>query len=358
MTQPFHDVARAHSSGLVWCGMRLHLRWPFLLLLAFCAAGCGRQEAPKPPATAAPAALRKVVLQTDWFPQAEHGGFYQALAKGFYAQAGLDVEIWPGGPGSGIKLKVAKGDADFGMNRSDDLLLAASRGLPLVMVAATMQHDPMALMVHEDSPVRTLKDLHGRVVIGNVGLAYMPLLERKYGIQFEKRQNTYGLGEFLANPELIQQCIVTNEPFFAREHGRKVRTLPLASSGYDCYHAIFCRRELIRTSPEVVRAFVQASILGWRDYLERDPSPADNLILKRNPQMSPALLQFSRSEMILRSLVTGDRAKDEDIGQLSLVRLADEMEMLLQLKIMETPVAISQVATKEFLPPPPALMNH
>ncbi len=336
--------------------MRLCFRLSVGLLLAVGVVGCGRQDAAKSVTPTTKPALRKVILQSDWFPQAEHGGFYQALAKGFYAQAGLDVEIWPGGPGSGIKFKVAKGDADFGMNRSDDLLLAASRGLPLVMVAATMQHDPMALMVHADSPVKTLKDLEGRVVIGNVGLAYMPLLERKFGIQFEKRQNTFGLGEFLANPEIIQQCIVTNEPFFAREHGRKVRTLPLSGSGYDCYHAIFCRRELIRTSPEVVRAFVQASIAGWRDYLERDPSPADTMILKRNAQMTPALLEFSRSEMILRSLVTGDRAKDEDIGQLSIVRLAAEMEMLLQLKIMETPVALSSVVTKEFLPPLPALL--
>src|SRR5687767_411525 len=91
--------------------------------------GCTRNESTnavsdKPGTTRAP---RKVVLQSDWFPQAEHGGYYQALAKGMYAEAGLDVEIWPGGPGAGIKLKVARGDADFGMQRSDDLILAVSR---------------------------------------------------------------------------------------------------------------------------------------------------------------------------------------------------------------------------------------
>ena len=321
-----------------------------IALMMACAVACARKD-PAPGATpAAKPALRKVVLQTDWFPQAEHGGFYQALAKGFYAEAGLDVDIWPGGPGAGIKLKVVKGDADFGMSRSDDLMLAASRDMPLVMVAATMQHDPMALMVHADSPVKTFKDLQGRVVIGNVGMAYMPFLERKYGITFDKRQNTYGLGEFLANPEVIQQCVVTNEPFFAEQHGRKVRTLPLAASGYDCYHTIFCRRELIRESPEVVRAFVRASIRGWRDYVENDPSPADALILKRNTQMPPELLRFSRSELIIRHLVTGDRVKGEDIGKLSFVRLSEQMDVLLNLKIMEVPVALAQVATKDFLP--------
>ena len=326
--------------------------FPFfvLALLIACATACGRKDPAPAAAASAKPALRKVVLQTDWFPQAEHGGFYQALARGFYAEAGLDVDIWPGGPGAGIKLKVVKGEADFGMSRSDDLMLAASRDMPLVMVAATMQHDPMALMVHAESPVKTFKDLQGRVVIGNVGMAYMPFLERKYGITFEKRQNTYGLGEFLANPEVIQQCVVTSEPFFAEQHGRKVRTLPLAASGYDCYHTIFCRRELIRTSPDVVRAFVRASVRGWRDYVENDPSPADALILKRNSQMTPELLRFSRSELIIRHLVTGDRVKGEDIGRLSLVRLSEQMDTLLNLKIMEVPVALAHVATKEFLP--------
>lgn len=330
-------------------GMCLVLRSIVWLAALACAAGCGRKEAPVAAAPAKPA-LRKVVLQTDWFPQAEHGGFYQALTKGFYAQAGIEVEILSGGPGAGIKLKVSKGEADFGMLKSDDLLIAASRGLPVMMVMATMQHDPQALMVHADSPVKSFKDLNGREVIGNVGMTWFPYLEKKYDIKIEKRQNTYGLGEFLANPDVIQQCLVTNEPFFAQQHGKKVRTLPLAESGYDCYPAVFCRRELTRTEPEVVRAFVQASIRGWRDYLDGDPAPADKIILKRNPQMTPELLQFSRREMINRRLVHGERAKGEDIGQLSLQRLREQVEVLRNLRIMEEPVAIPAVASTEFLP--------
>ena len=332
--------------------MCLFARIAVVGLLATLVAACGRKGTQSSAAASAvPPGPRKVVLQTDWFPQAEHGGFYQALAKGFYAQVGLDVDLWPGGPGAGIKLKVARGDADFGMLRSDDVILAASNGMALVIVAASMQHDPQALLLHADSPVKTFKDLDGRAVVGNVGMAWMPYLEKKYGITIEKRQNTYGLGEFLANPDTIQQCLVTNEPFFAQQHGRKVRTLSLSAAGYDCYHAIFTRRDLIRTAPEVVRAFVHASIRGWRDYLDGDPAPADALILKRNPQMTPELLRFSRSEMIIRSLVQGDRAKGEDVGQLALARLSDQMETLLSLKIMDVPIAINSVATKEFLPP-------
>jgi NitT/TauT family transport system substrate-binding protein len=314
------------------------------------AAGCARRAEVAEAKPAGPK-LRKVSLQTDWFPQAEHGGFYQALAKGFYREAGLDVTLLPGGPGAGIALKVAKGDADFGMNRSDNILRGATQGLPLVMVMATMQHDAQALMLREENPVKSLRDLEGKTIMANVGMAWIPYVQKKYGITFNLTPNSYGIGGFLADPNVIQQCFLTNEPFLAQQRGIRVRTLALAESGYDCYQVIFCRRELIRDAPEVVRAFVGASIRGWRDYLEGDPAPADKLILQRNPQMTPELLKFSRSEMILRSLVLGDPQKNEDIGQLSLARLAAELQVLLDLKVLDTPVAISSVATREFLPP-------
>lgn len=331
--------------------MRRFARYTVSLLVFAGLAGCARQE--KPAAPAGGPALRRVVLQTDWFPQAEHGGYYQALARGYYRDAGLDVELWPGGPGAGIKLKVARGDADFGLLRSDDLILSVSRDMPLVMVAATMQHDPQALMVHDASPVRTFRDLDGRAVIGNVGMAFYPYLESKYGIRLVRRQNTYGLGEFFANPETIQQCLVTNEPFFAAKAGHKVRTLPLTAAGYDCYQALFTRREVIRQSPEMVRAFVHASIRGWRDYLEQDPAPADDLILRRNPDMTRELLAFSRQALLKDRYVQGDPAKGEEIGQLSPARIAAQMETLLQLKILDRRIEVADAVTTEFLPARP-----
>lgn len=312
------------------------------------ACGCARKE---PAATAPRPALRKVVFQTDWFPQAEHGGYYQALAKGFYAEAGLDVEILPGGPNSSISLKVAKGDADFGMNRSDNVIAFASRGLPLVMVAATFQHDPQALMVRESSPVKSLADLAGRTVTANVGMTWIPYVQKKYGIAFSLTPNSFGLANFWGDPNAIQQCVVTNEPFFARQRGVPVRTLLLADSGYDCYHVVFSRREFVRQSPDVVRAFVAASIRGWDDYLDGDPAPADQLILARHPQASRELLDFSRREMIARGFVRGDRARGEEIGRLSLARIGEEIETLRGLNVLEAPLTAAAVATAEFLPP-------
>ncbi len=318
-----------------------------VLVLAGLMPGCTRQE----PASVGPAAnLRKVVLQTDWFPQAEHGGFYQALAKGFYREAGLDVEILPGGPGATIKLSVAKGLADFGMYRSDDVIVAASRGLPLVMVAAVLQHDPEALLVHANSPVKTLADLNGRSVIAPPSMTWIPYVKAKYGITFDLRPLNYGLTTFLADPAAIQQCIMTSEPYFAEQHGVKVRTLPLADSGYDPYHSVITRREMVRKNPEVVKAFVAASIRGWKDYLEGDPAPAHALILKRNKQMSTGQLDYSRRALIEHALVTGDLAHGEHIGRLSMKRIQQQIDALTEMKILEIPVSAASVATRAFLP--------
>jgi NitT/TauT family transport system substrate-binding protein len=328
----------------------LSVRIPTLCLLAaLMLSGCGRQPAPAEKSDTG--RLRRVVLQTDWFPQAEHGGFYQALAKGYYREAGLDVEIRSGGNAAGIKLPVAKGDVDFGMYRSDDLIVAASRGLPLIIVAATLQHDPQALLVHAESPVREFRDLAGRAVTAPLSMTWIPFIQKKYGIHFDLKPANYALGAFLADRSAIQQCMVTNEPFFAGQHGVEVRTLPLGEAGYDSYHTIFCRRELVRAEPALVRAFVAASLRGWRDYVTGDPAPAHGLILGRNAQMTVEQLAFSRGELIRRGLVSGDGSRGEAVGELSLQRLSAQIDVLLDLKLLDAPVAVGTIATREFLPP-------
>jgi len=323
-----------------------HACW--LLAITFLAGGCARHEAEGK----GPGVRRKVVFQSDWFPQAEHGGFYQALVKGYYGDAGLDVEILPGGPGASIKLGVAKGAADFGMYRSDDVIVAASRGLPLVIVGAVLQHDPGALLVRASSPVRTLADLSGRSVIAPPSMTWIPYVKQKYGVKFDLRPLNYGLAVFLGEPDAIQQCMLTSEPYFAEQRGVKTRTIPLSDSGYDPYHAIICRRALIRTNPEVVKAFVAASIRGWHDYLEGDPAEAHALIMQRNRQMTAGQLEYSRNALITHALVTGDPAHGERIGRISLKRIQQQIDVLAEMKILEVPVTAAGVATRAFLPTP------
>jgi NitT/TauT family transport system substrate-binding protein len=143
---------------------------------------------------------------------------------------------------------------------------------------------------------------------------------------------------------------VTNEPYLAREKGVAIRTLPLRAAGLDVYHTIFCRRELARAEPDVVRAFVAASIRGWQDYLEGDPAPAHAMILERNAQMTQAFLEFSRYEMRVRGLVRGDTTRGEDIGRIDLQRIREQIDKLSQLKILREAPSADSVATTEFLP--------
>lgn len=322
----------------------LRLSFAVLILVALGLTGCSR-----PPA--ADATLRKVVFQTDWFAQAEHGGFYQALAKGYYREAGLDVDILTGGPGAGIKLKVAKGEADFGMNRGDDAILAVSRGLPLMMVMATLQHDPQALLLHAESPVKDFPDLNGRTVTAAVGMTWIPYIQQKYGIKFGLVPTSYGLASFLVDRNVIQQCFLTSEPYFAKQKGVAVRVLALTDTGYDMYHAVICRRELLRKDPEIVRAFVAASIRGWNDYITNDPAPAHQLILARNRDMTAGQLEYSRQALIGHALVSGHAARGEATGRLILTRIQEEIDRLLEFGVLEKKLRAGDVATAEFLPP-------
>jgi NitT/TauT family transport system substrate-binding protein len=333
--------------------MSVNFRFPILALGVACRLGALAQEAGADPEPAfSREHPRKITFQTDWFPQGEHGGFYQALAKGFYAEAGLDVTLLPGGPGAGITLKVARGDADLGMHRSDSIIVATvEQGLPLLMVGAVTQHDYESLMVHDESPVRTFADLNGRTLIGSPGQIWMQFLQKKLGLQFNLIPATGALGVFLADPEAIQQCVYTNEPFLARQHGAKVRVLPLATAGYDVYTVLFCRRDFAQRNPAATRAFIAASLRGWHDFLEGDPAPAFAEILRRNPNVSPELLAFSREEMIRHQVTTGDPQRGEAMGQLSRTRLRDQIATLVDLKILAVPVAPGQVASWDYLPP-------
>lgn len=267
-------------------------------------------------------------MQTDWFPQAEHGGFYHALVHGYYREAGFDVEILPGGVNAQINLKVARGDADFGMNRSDLLFVAQERGLPIVVVGAHLQYDPQALMMHEDNPVNSFAGLDGRTIVAAPSMVWIPYLKKRYGIDFNLRPMTYSLAGFMADRETIQQCFVTNEPFFARQNGARVKTLLIADSGYEAYHTIFTRREFLRNEPAVVRAFVAASMRGWAGYLAGDPAETHAEIMRRNAQISPELLEYSRDQMISLRLVTGDEARGDAPGRVRRSRLEGQITAL------------------------------
>ena len=164
-----------------------------------------------------------VRFQLDWYPSPEHGGHFEALAEGLYRDAGLDVAISPGGPGSYPLQMAGTGRVEFAMGRCDDVILSVRQGLPLLIVCAQMQHDPQAVMVHEESDVHSLKDLAGRSVMSGPGANWIAFVQRHYGISFNVIPMDYGIARFLADKDYAQQCFITNEPYFAELHGARTR---------------------------------------------------------------------------------------------------------------------------------------
>jgi len=321
-----------------------------LLSLSCLLAGCGDSSIPSEASSGTPE-LAKVVLQTDWMPQPEHGGFYQALAKGYYREAGLDVTLLPGGPNAMSVQKILRGRAHFAMNRADAVYSFNEREVPAIMVMATLQHDPQSVMLHASNPIDSLSELDGQSVMAIPGLSWIRWVEARYGITLNIIPHDFGMERFLEDPSFIQQCLLTNEPFYIRKAGVEPKVLPLRESGFDPYHGVYCLRSFAKNNPELVRRFVHASVRGWRDFIQGDPKAAFALIAERNSRMTSEFMNFSRGEMISRDLVTGKADDGDDTGQLDPDRLVQLARRLHELGITEQhPADAPQWYTTRFLP--------
>ncbi len=319
-----------------------------LLAATLLLAGCGRREAATAPAPAN--ALVKIRFQTDWFPQPEHGGYYQALAKGYYAAEGLDVEILPGGPNAQVMTSVALGRADLGMTNGDDVIVAVARGVPIKMVGAEMQRDPQGILFHSAHPLHTLRDLNGRTLMAGAGSTWLQVIKKKQGIDFQLMPLVGDLARFMNNKEFVQQCFVTNEPYFARQRGADVGALLIASDTYEPYRVMFAGTAMLAKNPELVRKFVRASVRGWVDYLNGDPSPANRLIAAMRLDLPPEFLAYSIKAMNDYRLVSGDPTKGEFAGQLTAARLRKQIDLLQEVGVLDRKVAVGDVASFEFIP--------
>ncbi len=236
----------------------------------------------------------RIRFLTAWFAQAEHGGYYQALAGGLYARAGLDVEIAMGGPQiNGLQLLTA-GRADIIMGFDIQVLKAIEQGLPVVTVATTFQHDQQGLMSHNN--VASLAQLKGRkVLIASTGRAtFWPWLVQRFGFRDEDAAPyTFNLQPFLVDPNAAVQAYPSSEPFAAAQARVPTNFFLLADQGYPPYGStIITTRDFIQRRPEAVAAFVRASMLGWREYLQR-PALANLQIRAANPTMTQAQIDYA-----------------------------------------------------------------
>lgn len=326
---PFSGASLVLGSALLW----------FL-------AGCGGEDRASPERT-------PLVMQTDWYAQPEHGGFYQAIAAGHYAAAGLEVTIKQGGPNALVAQKVARGTADFGMGRMDDVMVLVDKGLPLVIVSALMQHDPQGLMLHASNPISSIAEMDGQRIMIGAGSVMVQIMEKHYGLDLQVLPLDFGIGRFMADPGFIQQCFVTNEPYFVRKNGGDPKVILISEMGFDPYRVIFTRRELVEEQPEAVAAFVEATIRGWAEYIDPavDRTAANALIVADNKLVDdPEFLEYAIGAMNAHALVAGHAEDGEAIGLLREERLQEGIDLLREFGLIENLRSASEVYTTAFLP--------
>ena len=294
--------------------------------------------------------LTPVKLQADWYPQPEHGGFYNAIVRGYYRQEGLDVQILPGGPYISSDPLVASGAVQFGMNSADHIIESvANSGEPLLAVGATMQHDPQGVLLHADSPVHTWADLNGRIVAVKPGSTWWEFLQSRFHLdRVHEIPATFSVANFLQDPNYIQQAFVTSEPYFAQKAGVPTRMLLNRDAGYDPYRVFFTSKDFARDHPEVVAKFVRASIRGWRDYMT-DGSAANAMILKLNPALNPDWMQYSYHALQSGHFVTGDDISGNQVGQFAPARWQTLYAQLLALGLVKKPIEVNSTFTTRFL---------
>ena len=282
-------------------------------------------------------ATEPFIYMTNWYAQAEHGGFYQALATGIYKKLGLDVSVKMGGPQvNGVQL-MAAGQADCLMGSSDlQMMQVRESGVPVVTVAALFQKDPQVLIAHED--VKNLAQLKGKTILiaQSAHLGYWPWVKAKYGATDEQtRPYTFNIQPFVADKNMVQQGYLTSEPYAIQKAGVKANTMLLSDAGYPAYSTtITCMDKTVKERAKAVAAFVRGSAEGWKSYLA-DPAPGNALIKRDNPNMTDDQLAYSVTKLKETGMVLGGDAIKLGIGVMTEARLKASSDFLVSAKLLD-----------------------
>jgi NitT/TauT family transport system substrate-binding protein len=301
-------------------------------------------------------AADKVSFGTNWLPEAEHGGYYQALADGTYAKYGLDVTIVPGGPQANNELLLAAGRLDFYMG--GNLLLAfdaVARGVPIVVVAAHFQKDPQIFMSHPGQGLDKWTDLPSasQTIIGKEGLVtFYQWMEQAYGFKENNvRPYTFNPGPFIADPHAIQQGYVTSEPFAVEREGHfKPDIFLFADNGYKTYATtVETRADLIASKPDLVQRFIDASTIGWYNYLYGDNAKANAAIKAANPEMTDEQIAFSIGKIKEYGLVDSGDTLKLGVGAMTDERIKEFFDSMVKAGVVKPDIDYKKSYTLQFV---------
>ncbi|MGD9834119.1 MAG: ABC transporter substrate-binding protein [Piscinibacter sp.] len=307
---------------------------------------------------AAPAlAQDKVTFATNWKAQAAHGGFYQSVADGTYKRYGLDVTIQPGGPQVNNRPLLPAGRIDFLM--TGNLLHNfdnVKNGVPTVVVAAMFQKDPQALIAHPGQgyeKFEALKNAPVALIAKDGQFSWWQWLKVTHGFRDEAlKPYNYNLGPFLANKKAIQQGYSVAEPIYVENQGRfKPVVHLLADHGFSTYSTVIeTRADTVKNKPDLVQRFVDASILGWVNYLYGNRAAANALMIKDNPEMTVAELEASVALMKQQGIVDSGESLTNGIGAMNEARIKDFHEQMVKAGLYKPgEVDLAKVATFQFV---------
>jgi len=300
-------------------------------------------------------ALEKVSFGTNWVAQAEHGGYYQAVADGTYEACGLEVTIKPGGPQANNRILLPVGKIDFLMGGNMlQAFSAVEQDIPTVVVAAHFQKEPQIIMTHPDQGLDTwesLKDIN--LLIGKGGLnSYYQWMIAEFGFKEDQvRPYTYNAAPFLADKKLGQQGYVTSEPFaIETEGGFKPNIFLIADFGYDSYSTtVETRTELVENKPEVVKCFVDGSAIGWNNFLYGDNSKAVEMIKTDNPGMTDEQIQFSIEKLKEFGIVDSGDSLEMGIGAMTDERNKSFFDKMVAAGVVSADVDYKKSYTLQFV---------
>jgi len=313
---------------------------------------CGPVSAQAP---ANPKPLDKITFGTNWVAEGEHGGFYQALADGTYRRYGLDVTIVPGGPNVNNNLLLAVGKLDFYLSANSlQALNALEQNIPVIDVAALFQKDPVVLLAHPDEGIEKLEDLKKLTLfIGQDGMAtYYQWLKADFGFKDSQvKPYTFNPQPFLADKHSAMQGYVTSEPFAIEKAAKFTpKVFLLADEGWSAYSTLIeTRRDLVDKKPDLVQRFVDASIVGWYNYIYGDNAAANALIKQQNPEMSGDLLAYSLAAMKRHGIVDSGDAVTLGVGAMTDARAKDFFDKMVRAGVLKAGLDYRKAFTAQFV---------
>jgi NitT/TauT family transport system substrate-binding protein len=297
--------------------------------------------------------LDKVSFGTNWVAEAEHGGFYQAAADGTYRKYGLDVTIVPGGPQVNNRMLLLAGRIEFFMSANSlQGFDAVAQNIPTIVIAASFQKDPQVLLAHPGAAEKfeDLKKL--TILVSSEGVqTYYKWMQAEFGFtENQVKPYTFNPQPFLVDKNSAMQGYVTSEPFAVEKAGVMPKIFLLADQGFNTYSTLIeTRRETVEKRPDLMQRFVDASAIGWYNYLYGDNKPANELIRKHNPEMSQELIDYSIGKMKDYGIVdSGDSLKD-GIGAMSDARMASFFAKMVKAGVVKPNVDFRKSYTLQFV---------